>query len=111
MRANQNIKISWSSKGKFICCYLMYCSLLISHLRVDVVCCDIQQEMSPKGNYFDFYYFEGSSSFFVLKWAYLGLKLQLSIRSVQSLVDHCLLQLSFHLCCFKFTLPSKKLIS
>ena len=29
-----------------------------------MVSCDVQQEMSPKGNYLDFFYFEGSSSFF-----------------------------------------------
>ena len=45
----------------------MYCILLISHLRVDVVCCDVQQEMSPKGNYFDFRYFKGSSFFFFIE--------------------------------------------
>ena len=28
------------------------------------MCCDVQQEISPKGNYFYVYYFEGSSFFF-----------------------------------------------
>ena len=50
----------------------MYCNLLISHLRVDVVCCDVEQEISPKGNYFYVYYFESSSFFFLLKWVYLS---------------------------------------